>query len=90
MKYVFIKKFETGETAISIIEDPIELFKSGELKEENGDKLFQLGNEVKVEMNIKVKSAPVYRSAAPPYHVTFDGGTDKLMNDNLGVGDYRG
>lgn len=90
MKYVFIKKFEDGSEGISIIEDPIALFKNGDLREENGDRLFQLGEEVKVEMNIKIKSKTVYRGAPPPQHITFDGGPSKLMNDDLGVGDYRG
>lgn len=63
MKYVFVKKFETGEEAVSIIEDPVALFKSGEYNESRGDKLYQLGSEIKIEMNIKIKSEPVYRSA---------------------------
>jgi hypothetical protein len=61
MKYVLIKKFETGETAVSIIEDPLALYKNGQYNEDNGDQLFQLGEEVKVEMNIKVKSKVTYR-----------------------------
>ena len=61
MKYVFIKRFETGEKSVSIVGDPVALFKSGEYSEENGDQLFQLGEEVKVEMNIKVKSKTTYR-----------------------------
>jgi hypothetical protein len=89
MKYVFIKKFGTGETSVSIVEDPIALYKSGELKEENGDQLFQLGNEVKIEMNIKVKGAAVYRSGEANRTI-FDGPPGTLMNDDLGVGDYRG
>ena len=61
MKYVFIKRFETGEKSVSIIDDPVALFKNGQYNEDNGDQLFQLGEEVKVEMNIKVKSKPTYR-----------------------------
>jgi len=74
MKYVFIKKFETGETSIGLIDDPIEVFKSGEYKASNGDKIYQLGNEITVEVSLKVKSNT--RSS------------DGLKGD-LGVGDYR-
>lgn len=61
MKYVFIKRFETGEKSVSIIDDPVALYKNGQYNEDNGDQLFQLGEEVKVEMNIKVKSKTTYR-----------------------------
>ncbi len=82
MKYVFIKKFETGETSIGLIGDPLEVYKSGVYKPENGDKIYQLGSEVTVELSITQK--PKYRSA----------GTAKRSNaglkGDLGVGEYRG
>jgi hypothetical protein len=56
MTYVFIKKFETGETSIGLIADPLDVYKSGEYKPDNGDKIYQLGNEITVEVSLKVKS----------------------------------
>jgi len=87
MKYVFIKKFETGETSIGLIDDPLEVFKSGEYKPNNGDKIYQLGSEVTVEVSVKVKSSPVYRGGIAIPAIDPAG---TLMNDDLGVGDYRG
>lgn len=72
MKYVFAKKFETGEEAVSIIEDPITLFKNGDYNVSRGDKLYQLGAEVTVETTIKVTSKPVYRGPhADAFKTTF-------------------
>jgi hypothetical protein len=82
MKYVFIKKFETGESAIGLIDDPLEVYKSGEYKPENGDKIYQLGNEITIDGSLKVKSNT--RSS-----VGFMPGGQGLKSD-LGVGDYRG
>jgi hypothetical protein len=84
MKYVLIKKFETGEEAVSIIEDPIELFKGGTYKEANGDKLYQLGPEVTVEITIKVASAT--RSKESTFKNSFPHG----LKGDLGVGEYYG
>jgi hypothetical protein len=82
MKYVFIKKFETGETSIGLIDNPLELYKSGEYKPDNGDKIYQLGNEITIEVNLKVKSNT--RSA-----VGFMPGEHGLKGE-LSVGEYRG
>ncbi len=59
MKYVFVKKFETGETSIGLIDDPNEVYKSGEYKPDNGDKIYQLGQEVKVKVSLE--TVPSYR-----------------------------
>ena len=64
VKYVFIKMFETGETSISLINDPIEIYKSGKFNAKAGDKIYQLGNEV--ELEIVVKQKPVYRHFYDP------------------------
>ena len=81
MKYVFIKKFETGETSIGLIDDPLEVFKSGEYKPNNGDKIYQLGSEVTVEVSIKVKSGVRSTGYMPG---------ESGLKSELGVGDYRG
>lgn len=88
MKYVFIEKCDDRCELVSIIEDPIELFKSGEYNESRGDKLYQLGPEVTVEMTIKVTSKPVYRGpqACDVFRLSFPHG----LKGDLGVGDYRG
>ena len=82
MKYVFIKKFETGETSIGLIDDPLEVYKSGEYKPDNGDKIYQLGNEITVEVSVKVKSNT--RS-----EVGYMPGT-RSWKDGLDVGECRG
>lgn len=84
MKYVFVKKFETGEEAVSIIEDPIDLYRNGNYNEERGDKLYQLGPEVTVETTIKVTSA--IRSKDSTFNKSFPYG----LKGGLDVGEYRG
>ena len=82
MKYVFVKKFETGETSIGFIDDPLEVYKSGEYKPDNGDKIYQLGNEITVEVSVKVKSNT--RS-----DIGYTTGA-RSLNNGLDVGEYRG
>jgi hypothetical protein len=82
MKYVFIKKFETGETSIGLIDDPLEVYKSGEYKPENGDKIYQLGNEISVEVSVKVKSNTRSDIGYMP--------GIRGLKDGLDVGEYRG
>jgi hypothetical protein len=87
MKYVFVKKYADGTEIVNLIDNPIDLCKRGEIDDK--DQLFQLGQEVKVEMNIKVKSGPVYRGAK--YQP--DGIIEIIeagLKGDLGVGDYRG
>ena len=88
MKYLLMKKYENGETALSIIEDPLELYKSGQFREDNGDKLFQIGDEVRVELNIKVKSKTTFRELPASSAFRLQSGT--IMNGDQGVGDTRG
>lgn len=81
MKYVFVKKFKDGGELVSIIEDPVALFKNGEYNESSGDKLYQLGPEVTVETTIKVSSKPVYRrSQADAFNVVFGLKTEEGYN----------
>lgn len=80
MKYVFIKRFETGEKSVSIIDDPVALYKNGQYNEDNGDQLFQLGEEVKVEMNIKVKSKTTYRTNDAIGHLPGPRGSGTLVS----------
>jgi hypothetical protein len=82
MKYVFVKKFETGETSIGLIDDPLEVYKSGEYKPDNGDKIYQLGNEIVIDVSLKVKSNTRSAMGSMPGSIG--------MKDDLGVGDYRG
>lgn len=77
MRYVFMKKYETGETSIGLIDDPLEVYKSGEYKPDNGDKIYQLGSEVTVEVSLKIKSG-----------IRTPG--ERSLKDDLGIGDYRG
>ena len=84
MKYVLVKKYEDGSEAVFIIDDPVAACKSGKYQEENGDKLYQLGQEVTVEINIKVTSAA--RSKDSTFKNSFPHG----LKGDLGVGDYRG
>lgn len=82
MMYVFVKKFEDGSELASIVEDPIALFKNGEYNESRGDKLYQIGPEVKVKISI-VESEKVYRVPVHPLEL-------RGVKKNLGLGDYRG
>lgn len=63
-KYVFIKMYEDGSESVSIIDDPIEIYKSGNFNDKAGDKIYQLGNEVELEVTVKKK--PVYRHFYDP------------------------
>lgn len=80
MKYVFVKRLEHDDV-ISLIEDPIALYKSGEYSEENGDQIFQLGNEVRLK--ISIEPTEVYRVKVHPREAAG-------LKADLGVGDYRG
>lgn len=82
MKYVFVKRLEHDDV-ISLIEDPIALYKSGEYSEENGDQIFKLGSEVKLK--ITIEPTEVYRVKVHPSEVAGFG-----LKGDLGVGDYRG
>lgn len=84
MKYVLIKNYGAEGTGMLLIDDPVAAYKSGQYQEENGDKLFQLGNEVKVEINVKPTS--VTRSKDSTLTSSFPYG----LKGDLGVGDYRG
>lgn len=87
MKYVFIEKCDDGSELVSIVEDPVALFKNGEYNVSRGDKLYQLGPEVTIETTIKVTSKPTYRGPqADTFKLSFPHG----LKGDLGVGDYRG
>lgn len=83
MKYVLIKKYEDGSEAVFIIDDPVAACKSGKYQEENGDKIFQLGNEVKLK--ITIEPTEVYRVKVHPREVAGFG-----LKSDLDVGEYRG
>jgi hypothetical protein len=70
MKYVFVKLDSEGHKTISIIDNPTSLFKSGAYSEQRGDKLFQLGNEVTIE--VQVVPLPASRKTALP-NLTYSG-----------------
>jgi hypothetical protein len=67
-----------------LIDDPVAIFRGNQF-DESVDRLYQVGNEVK--MKVVVEPVPNYRL-----------GEDKMktvravsgMKDDLGVGDYRG
>ena len=84
MKYLLIKNgnidgFRQGGGSMTIVEDPITMFKSGEFNEET-DVLYQIGNQVKLK--ISIEPTAVYRSSNPRGDVGLKG--------DLGIGDYRG
>jgi hypothetical protein len=60
-KYVFIQKSDNGEWRVSIVDDPVALYKSGGYDASRGDQLFQIGPEVKIEVKIDVVQEPTYR-----------------------------
>ena len=84
MKYVFVKRLEHDDI-ISLIEDPIALYRSGEYSEENGDQIFQLGNEVKLK--ISIEPTTVYRTNVNSSDIKVH---SYGLKGDLGVGDYRG
>lgn len=81
MKYVLLKTYDSNEIITSLIDDPVEAYKTGKYKEENGDKIFQLGSEIKIKFI--VEQVEVHRE-------------NRIAQENiglkgdLGVGDYRG
>ncbi len=84
MKYVLIKNYGAEGSGILLIDNPVTAYKSDQYQEENGDKLFQLGSEVKVEISIKPTSTT--RSKDSILTSSFPYG----LGGDLGVGDYRG
>lgn len=84
MKYVLIKNYGTEGSGMLLIDDPVAAYKSGQYQEENGDKLFQLGSEVKIEISIKPTSAT--RSKDSTLASSFPHG----LKGGLDVGEYRG
>lgn len=80
-KYILVNKCADGTTMVRIIDDPTEVFMNAQYDEKNGDKLYQLGQEVKIK--ISVEPAAVYRTTVRKEDVVG-------MKGDLGVGDYRG
>jgi hypothetical protein len=77
MKYLWVHKKNPDENILRIIDDPIELFKTGQLNEAF-DKIYKIGQEVKIKVSIE--------------HVATQRSVDSFprTKDSLGVGDYRG
>jgi hypothetical protein len=65
MKYVLVQKSGDDEDRISIIDDPVALYNSGVYNQARGDKLFQIGQEVKIEVKIELAQGQTYRSPHP-------------------------
>jgi len=76
IKYLWVHTFD-DKTVLRIIDDPIELFKTGQLNEAF-DKIYKIGQEVKIKVSIE--------------HVATQRSADSFprTKDSLGVGDYRG
>jgi hypothetical protein len=82
-RYLWIRP-NSVETPLVLIDDPVAIFRGNQF-DESVDKLYQIGNEVK--MKVVVEPVPNYRL-----------GEDKMktvravsgMKDDLGVGAYRG
>lgn len=98
MKYVLIKNYDTEGSEMLLIDDPVESYKSGQYNAANGDKIFQLGNEVEVEISIKPKMVfrdlPRYEPDDKRYTVSrnydSEGSFPHGLKGDLGVGEYRG
>lgn len=59
-RYLWIRP-NSAESPMLLIDDPVELYRGGRF-DESTDKLYELGPEVKLEVNIKViPTKPVYR-----------------------------
>lgn len=88
-KYVLVNKCPDGSTMVRIIDDPTEAFINAQYDEKNGDKLYQLGQEVKIK--ITVEPTKVSRETWPTRHVASDNHPLSVaLKDDLGIGDYRG
>jgi hypothetical protein len=82
-RYLWIRP-NSVESPMVLVDDPVAIFRGNQF-DESVDKLYQIGNEVK--MKVVVEPVPNYRL-----------GEDKMktvravsgMKDDLGVGDYRG
>jgi hypothetical protein len=61
MRYLLIQKSEDGEDRVSIVDDPVALYKSGKYDAERGDQFFQIGSEVKIEVKIDIVQKSTYR-----------------------------
>lgn len=83
MKYVLVKKYDDESEGVFIVDDPVSAYRSGKYQEENGDKIFQLGNEVKLKVTIE--PTEVYRVKVHPSDIAGFG-----LKGDLGLGKYRG
>lgn len=79
-QYVLVNKCPDGSTMVRIIDDPTEMFMNAQYDEKNGDKLYQLGQEVKIK--ISVEPAEVYRVMVRRQDAVG-------MKGDHGVGEYR-
>lgn len=70
-QYLWIRP-NSAESPMILIDDPVELYRGGRF-DESTDKLYELGPEVKLEVNIKViPTKPVYRENASGYRTPFE------------------
>lgn len=70
-RYLWIRP-NSAESPMLLIDDPVELWRGGRF-DESVDKLYELGPEVKLEVNIKVILAqPVFREGASGYRTPFE------------------
>lgn len=75
-KYLWIRN---GTEILGIIDDPISLFRNSSYNDQT-DKLFVIGNEVK--LNVSFSPVSGTRNFIP--------NQSNGLKDDLGVGDYRG
>ena len=70
-RYLWIRP-NSAESPMILIDDPVELYRGGRF-DESTDKLYELGPEVKLEVNIKViPTKPVTRENASGYRTPFE------------------
>ena len=82
-KYLWIRP-NSIESPMLLVDDPVSLYRGNQF-DETIDKLYQIGNEVK--MKVIVEPVPNYRSGDIDVKTVR---TVSGLKDDLGVGDYRG
>jgi hypothetical protein len=82
-RYLWIRP-NSIESPMVLVDDPVSLYRGNQF-DETIDKLYQIGNEVK--MKVIVEPVPSYRSGDIDVKTVR---TVSGLKGDLGVGDYRG
>ena len=82
-RYLWIRP-NSAEASMLLIDDPVEIFRGNQF-DESVDKLYQIGNEVRLK--VVVEPVPSYRLSDE--HIKTVRAV-RGMKDELDVGEYRG